>query len=140
MELTAIDRKVVYEVWTSLAPCVTELPDRMKGPVFRISVLLLALLLQLGGFRSEPSTRDAVSAPAVSAAQVQLPGPSDVETEEEDSSEELPGADDAPGADLLSNMASAWRARLCSSAEWPAAGGLAPSRAPSAMLFKPPRA
>jgi hypothetical protein len=105
----------------------------MNGPVFRIWLLLLTLLVQVGGFRFEASSR-------VSIARAAVPAWQDFDVSEEDGSEELSAADDAPGTDALLSTAQEWCGPMSGDTSWPLSAGIAPRRPPSDAPFKPPRA
>jgi hypothetical protein len=105
----------------------------MSGPVFRICVLLLALLIQAGGFRSEAASRSTPGWVTVRAVH-------DFDICEADGSEEPSAADEAPEMGVPPNAAIA-RSRVSSeNPSWPVSDGLPPGRSPSGAPFKPPRA
>jgi hypothetical protein len=107
----------------------------MNGPVFRIWVLLLALLVQAGGFRSEASSRDSGSC----LSRAVMPAPPDFDISEQDDSQELSAADDALGGHALLNAAPEWCRHARGSTALPVTDELPPGRSPSDAPFKPPR-
>jgi hypothetical protein len=104
----------------------------MPSLVFRLWVLLLAVLIQVGSWGAEASSQaGAASAPA--------PASGDFDAAEE-SSEELSSVDDTSGSDLLVGNVSNWCTPPESSVWHPWVGGLPKGGPPSDTLFKPPRA
>jgi hypothetical protein len=103
----------------------------MASLVFRLGVLLLALLLQAGSWRAEaPASASAVESP--------LPNMGDFDAAD-DLSEELPGVDDSSGTDVVTSSVPHW----CSAASgglWYAwADGSPPGGPALDAPFRPPR-
>jgi hypothetical protein len=110
----------------------------MNGPVFRICVLLLTLLMQAGGFRSEASSPSPSC--RVSVGGVTVPAVQDFDISEANGSEELSPADEAPGVDVRKSAALDWSRLISGCTAWPVSDELPPGRSPSGAPFKPPRA
>lgn len=104
----------------------------MPSPVFRLWVLVLAVLLQVGSWHTQAtSTPNSVAVP--------LPALGDFDTPE-DSSEELSAVDDAGGTEVVAASVPNW-GMPPSSSRWNSwAAGLAPGIRPVDEPFKPPRA
>lgn len=104
----------------------------MSGVAFRLWVLLLAVLLQLGGWRSE------VASPAWEAGS---PPPALGDREaSEDLSGEVTAVDDSAGNDVLLGGLAKWLRPPCASCWQRGSEGLPPGGPPSDAPFKPPRA
>jgi hypothetical protein len=104
----------------------------MSSLVFRLWVLLLAVLIQVGSWRAEASNQvGASSAPPPAAGDFDAAG---------DSSEELSAVDDSPGSDLLVENVSNWCTAPESSVWHPWVGDLPTGGPPTDTPFKPPRA
>jgi hypothetical protein len=103
----------------------------MASLVFRLGVLLLALLLQAGSWRAEASA---------SASTVASPPPSMGDFDAAaDLSEELPGVDDSSGTDVVTGSVSHW-CSAASSGLWHARADGSPPGGPALDTpFKPPR-
>lgn len=103
----------------------------MASLAFRLWVLLLALLLQAGSWRSEASSSASVHVSPPPAL-----GDFDAA---DDLSEELPGVDDSSGTDVVTSSVPHW----CSAAPsglWHAwADGSPPGHPPLDAPFRPPR-
>jgi hypothetical protein len=114
----------------------------MPSLVFRLWVLLLTVLLQVGSWRAEASLH--TSSMAVASGETGPRGPShrdvgDVDAAE-DSSEELSAVDDSLGADVVIGSVPGW-VSAAESARWrPSVSGLPPGGPPLETPFKPPRA
>jgi hypothetical protein len=103
----------------------------MASLVFRLGVLLLALLLQAGSWRAEAfaSTSVVVSSP---------PSMGDFDAAD-DLSEELPGVDDSSGTDVVTGSVPHW-CSAASSGLWHAWADRSPPGGPALDTpFKPPR-
>jgi hypothetical protein len=113
----------------------------MPSVVFRLWVLVLALLFQAGSWRSDTSSSVlADSASASRAGSTGAPGSSMGDFDaQDDTSEELSAVDDTFGSDMLPNAAPKWctSAPSCRSYAW--IDGLSPGGPPSDTPFKPPR-
>jgi hypothetical protein len=103
----------------------------MASLVFRLGVLLLALLLQAGSWRAEASA---------SASTVASPPPSMGDFDAaDDLSEELPGVDDSSGTDVVAGSVPHW-CSAASSGLWHARADGSPPGGPALDTpFKPPR-
>jgi hypothetical protein len=104
----------------------------MPSLVFRLWVLVLAFLLQVGSWRAEASYQ-------ASASGAQAPATGDFDVAE-DSSEELSAVDDSLGTDILLGSVSDWFTPPASSPWFPWVDGLPKGGPPSDTPFKPPRA
>jgi hypothetical protein len=104
----------------------------MPSLVFRLWVLLLACLIQVGSWRAEASSQ-------ASAAGAPPPAFGDFDAAE-DSSEELSAVDDSFGNDILVGGVSNWCTSPESGGYYPWIGGLPKGGPPSDTPFKPPRA
>jgi hypothetical protein len=105
----------------------------MPSLVFRLWVLLLAVLVQVGSWHAEASSQ----ASMVSAA---LPAMGDFDAPEDcSSSEELSATDDSFSGDVLLNAVSKWHAPAQSGRWRPSVAALPPGGPPSDTPFKPPR-
>jgi len=104
----------------------------MPSLVFRLWVMLLAVLLQVGSWRAEAAYQ-------AGAADTRQPAPQDFDLAE-DCSEELSAVDDSFGSDVLLGGVSNWCTPADSGAWVPWVGGLPKGGPPSDTPFKPPRA
>lgn len=114
----------------------------MPSVVFRLWVLVLALLFQAGSWRSDATSSVSLadSASASRAGSTGAPGSSMGDFDaQDDTSEELSAVDDTLGSDMLPNAAPKWctSAPSCRSYAW--IDGLSPGGPPSDTPFKPPR-
>jgi hypothetical protein len=104
----------------------------MASLVFRLGVLLLALLLQAGSWRAEASA----SADIVAAEPISM---GDFDAADDVSEEELAGVDDSSGADVVTSSVPHW-CSAASSGLWQAwADGSPPGGPALDAPFKPPR-
>ena len=106
----------------------------MPSVVFRLWVLVLALLFQAGSWRSD--TTSPLSLAASTESPASSPGDFDAP---EDSSEETSAVDDTSGGDLLPHAVPKWCNSAPSARWYPWIDGLSPGGPPSDTPFKPPR-
>jgi hypothetical protein len=113
----------------------------MPSVVFRLWVIVLALLFQAGSWRSDTSlsvatANSASTAPADSRG---APGSMGDFDAQDDTSEEVSAVDDTFGSEMLPNPVPKWcsSAPSCRSYAW--IDGLSPGGPPSDTPFKPPR-
>ena len=108
----------------------------MPSLVFRLWVLLLTVLLQVGSWRAEASLHADSAATQQDPSHQRSVGDFDAA---EDSSEELSAVDDSMGADVVIGGVSNW-VSAAHSARWrPCVSGLPPGGPPLETPFKPPR-